>query len=149
MKMKVLRFTMVAFLVAGLHFSCSNPVTSLASTLGKNANLSSLSGLLKGAGGSLGDLLPKGPFTLLAPSNDALKAVPQEALQSLLKPENKDQLTSLLKKHILPGKFSPEQINAGGLKDAAGNALNLGGAKITESIPTKGGLIQVVDKLIQ
>jgi uncharacterized surface protein with fasciclin (FAS1) repeats len=147
MKLKMLRLTMVLFLLTTLHFSCSSPASSLMSSLGGNANLSSFAGILKSAGGA-GDLIGKAPFTMLAPSNEALKGISQEALTNLLKPENKAQLQSILKKHILPGKYTPEQINAGGLKDAAGNALNLGGAKISESIPTKGGMIQVIDKVL-
>jgi uncharacterized surface protein with fasciclin (FAS1) repeats len=146
--MKIIRLSLLVLFVTILNFSCSTQASSLLGAMGTNPNLSGLTGLLKGAGG-LDKLVGKAPFTLLAPSNDALKGVSQEVLQNLLKPENKDQLTSLLKKHILPGKLSPDQINAGGLKDAAGNALDLGGAKITESIPTKNGLIQVIDKVIQ
>jgi uncharacterized surface protein with fasciclin (FAS1) repeats len=146
--MKFIRISLVVLFVTVLNFSCSSPASSLLGAMGSNPNLSGLTGLLKSAGG-LDKLVGKAPFTLLAPSNDALKGVSQEALQSLLKPENKDQLTSLLKKHILPGKLTPDQINAGGLKDAAGNALDLGGAKITESIPTKNGLIQVIDKVLK
>lgn len=146
--MKFIRISLVVLFVTVLNFSCSSPASSLLGAMGSNPNLSGLTGLLKSAGG-LDKLVGKAPFTLLAPSNEALKGVSQEALQSLLKPENKDQLTSLLKKHILPGKLTPDQINAGGLKDAAGNALDLGGAKITESIPTKNGLIQVIDKVLK
>jgi uncharacterized surface protein with fasciclin (FAS1) repeats len=146
--MKIIRLSLLVLFVIILNFSCSTQASSLLGAMGTNPNLSGLTGLLKGAGG-LDKLVGKAPFTLLAPSNDALKGVSQEVLQNLLKPENKDQLTSLLKKHILPGKLSPDQINAGGLKNAAGNALDLGGAKITESIPTKNGLIQVIDKVIQ
>jgi uncharacterized surface protein with fasciclin (FAS1) repeats len=146
--MKIVRISLVILFVTVLNFSCSTAASSLMGAMGANPNLSGLTGLLKGAGG-LDKLIGKAPFTLLAPSNDALKGVSQDVLQNLMKPENKDQLTSLLKKHILPGKLTPEQINAGGLKDAAGNALDLGGAKITESIPTKNGLIQVIDRVIK
>jgi uncharacterized surface protein with fasciclin (FAS1) repeats len=146
--MKFIRLSLVVLFVTILNFSCSTPASSLLGAMGSNPSLSGLTGLLKGAGG-LDKLVGKSPFTLLAPSNEALKGISQDALQNLLKPENKDQLTSLLKKHILPGKLTPEQINAGGLKDAAGNALDLGGAKISESIPTKNGMIQVIDTVIK
>jgi uncharacterized surface protein with fasciclin (FAS1) repeats len=116
--------------------------------LGGNPQLSGVTSLLKGAGG-LGKLVPKGPFTLLAPSNDALSALGGGSIDNLLKPENKNVLDNVLKKHILPGKFSPDQIAAGGLKDALGNPLSMGGAKITQSIPTKGGMIQMIDKVLR
>ena len=147
MKKNVFKLSLVVLLVTTLNLSCSSPAASLMSSLGSTPELSGLSGLLKGAGG-LGNLVGKDPFTLLAPSNDALKGISQDAIQSLMKPENRAQLEGILKKHILPGKLTPEQINAGGLKDAAGNALNLNGAKISKSVPTKNGLIQVIDKVL-
>jgi uncharacterized surface protein with fasciclin (FAS1) repeats len=148
MKKKVISLSFVFVFVSVLHFSCSSPANALLSTLGGNPQLSGITSLLKGAGG-LGNLVGKGPFTLLAPSNNALSSLGAGALENLLKPENKQMLQGILKKHVLPGKFSADQINAGGMKDALGNALNMGGAKITESIPTKGGLIQVIDGLIK
>jgi uncharacterized surface protein with fasciclin (FAS1) repeats len=149
MKSKFLSTLLTLCFVSMLHFSCSSPTASLLSTLGGNSQLSGITSLLKGAGG-LGNIMgSKGPFTLLAPTNDALSKLGQGSLENLLKPENKSMLTDVLKKHVLPGKFSPDQIKAGGLKDAVGNVLNLGGANITESIPTKGGLIQVIDKVLQ
>jgi uncharacterized surface protein with fasciclin (FAS1) repeats len=148
MKMKFISMAMVMAFVTVLHYSCSSPAGALMSTLGSNPQLSGITSLLKGAGG-LGSLVGKGPFTLLAPSNNALSSLGAGALENLLKPENKSTLQGILKKHILPGKFTADQINAGGMKDALGNALNLGGAKITESIPTKGGLVQVIDGIIK
>jgi uncharacterized surface protein with fasciclin (FAS1) repeats len=146
MKMTIARTSLVLIFVTMLNLSCSSPAAGLLSTLGGNANLSGVTSLLKGAGG-LDKLIGKDPFTLLAPSNDALKSLGPDALTNLLKPENKDQLTGLLNKHIIKGKVTPEQINAGGLKNAAGNPINLGDSKITQSIPTKNGTIQVIDKL--
>ena len=148
MKKSFLRLSITLAFVSFLHFSCSSPANALLGTLGSNPQLSGITSLIKGAGG-LGNLVGKGPFTLLAPSNNALSTLGAGALENLLKPENKDMLTGILKKHVLPGKFTADQINAGGLKDALGNVLNMGGAKITESIPTKGGLIQVIDGIIK
>jgi|GEM_PF-1816180 uncharacterized surface protein with fasciclin (FAS1) repeats len=148
MKKTTLRLALMVFFVSFLHFSCSSPASALLGTLGSNPQLSGITSLLKGAGG-LGNIVGKGPFTLLAPSNNALSSLGQGALENLLKPENKDMLTGILKKHVLPGKYTSDQIKAGGLKDAAGNALNMGGANISESIPTKGGLIQVIDGIIK
>ena len=43
-----------------------------------------------------------GPFTIFAPTNDAFAKIPEEALADLLKPENVDQLTAILLRHIVP-----------------------------------------------
>jgi uncharacterized surface protein with fasciclin (FAS1) repeats len=71
------------------------------------------------------------------------------ALDNLLKPENQAQLQGLLKKYVVPGKLDASQLAGSGLKDAAGNAFSLGDAKISQSIPTKGGTIQVLEGLLK
>merc|ERR1712048_1366958 len=45
-----------------------------------------------------------GPFTVFAPTNDAFGALPEGTLDSLLKPENKDQLVDILTYHVLPAQ---------------------------------------------
>lgn len=149
MNTRLIRASLIVAFISVFHFNCNSPAASLLSTLGGNANLSTITTLLKAAGG-LGNLMGnKGPFTLLAPGNNAFASLGQGAVENLLKPENKGTLTNILKNHLLPGNFSAEQIKAGGITNALGTALNLGGATITESIPTKGGLIQVIDKVLQ
>ncbi len=80
--MKFISMSMVLAFVSILHFSCSSPANALMSTLGGNPQLSGISSLLKGAGG-LGNLVGKGPFTLLAPSNNALSSLGAGALENL------------------------------------------------------------------
>lgn len=46
-----------------------------------------------------------GPFTVFAPTDDAFAKLPAGTLDNLLKPENKDQLTSILKFHVVGAKF--------------------------------------------
>merc|ERR1712216_644561 len=43
-----------------------------------------------------------GPFTVFAPTNEAFDALPAGTLDSLLKPENKDELVDILTFHVLP-----------------------------------------------
>ncbi len=148
MRYTFVKVAMVLFLAAGLNYNCSNPTTALLGALGGNPNLSGAAGLLKAAGG-LGNITGKGPFTLLAPSNNALASMGKGALDNLLNPANKDQLTNMLKNYVVPGKLDASQLLGSGIKNAAGGALNLGGAKITETIPTKGGVIQVLDGLLK
>merc|ERR1711976_661644 len=64
------------------------------------------------AAGDLVDTLSSpGPFTVFAPTNDAFGALPAGTLDSLLKPENKDQLVDILTYHVLP-----EQVLSSDLK---------------------------------
>lgn len=147
MKSKYLVIILLSTTLSVLFTRCGSSASALQSTLGGNPQLSGISRMLKTAGG-LGKLVDKGPFTFLAPTNNALSAMGAGVLEKLLKPENKDTLSLILKKHILPGKFSEKQVQAGGIRNAAGASLELAGARITESIPTKGGLILVIDKVL-
>merc|ERR1711874_512882 len=56
-----------------------------------------------------------GPFTVFAPTNEAFAALPAGTLESLLKPENKDQLVDILTYHVLPAQvlstdLKPKQV---------------------------------------
>ena len=53
----------------------------------------------------VGTLSSKGPFTVFAPTNDAFAKLPQGTIQTLLLPENKATLTSVLTYHVVAGKF--------------------------------------------
>ena len=44
-----------------------------------------------------------GPYTVLAPSDEAFAKLPPGSLEALNRPEGKDQLTRLLSNHVLPG----------------------------------------------
>jgi uncharacterized surface protein with fasciclin (FAS1) repeats len=46
----------------------------------------------------------EGPFTVLAPTDEAFAKLPEGTVESLLKPENKDKLIGILKYHVIPGK---------------------------------------------
>jgi uncharacterized surface protein with fasciclin (FAS1) repeats len=137
------------FFISTVHFNCASSSAALMDTLGENAQLSGINTLLKQAGG-LNHLMGKGkkPFTLLAPTNNALAKLGPGTVENLLKSGNKEELIGLLKKHIIPGKFKVDSIKAGHLKDILGNELNLNGANITETIQTRSGLIHVIDKVL-
>jgi uncharacterized surface protein with fasciclin (FAS1) repeats len=58
------------------------------------------------AAGLVPTLESKGPFTVFAPTNEAFDALPAGTVTTLLKPENKAKLTSILTYHVVPGKLS-------------------------------------------
>jgi len=67
------------------------------------------------AGDLVETLSSPGPFTVFAPTNEAFGALPEGTLDSLLKPENKDQLVDILTYHVLPAQvlstdLKPKQI---------------------------------------
>ena len=45
----------------------------------------------------------KGPFTVFAPTDEAFAKLPKETLEALLRPENRDQLVSVLTYHVVSG----------------------------------------------
>lgn len=49
-------------------------------------------------------LQSEGPFTVFAPTNDAFAALPEGTLDTILLPENQDQLASILTYHVVEGR---------------------------------------------
>jgi transforming growth factor-beta-induced protein len=64
------------------------------------------------AGDLVDTLSAAGPYTVFAPTNDAFGALPAGTLDSLLKPENKDQLVDILTFHVLPQKVLAADLDA-------------------------------------
>jgi len=52
----------------------------------------------------------KGPFTVFAPTDEAFAKLPAGTVESLLKPENKGRLVSVLTYHVVPGSVSAAQV---------------------------------------
>ncbi len=123
------------------------------------------------AAGLVDTLKGPGPFTVFAPTNTAFAGLPAGTVDTLLKPENKGQLTKVLTYHVVPGKMNAaelmKQIDAGGgkatLKTAAGGTLTAtasgktvsvtdesgGTSKVTiADVNQSNGVIHVVDKVL-
>ena len=64
------------------------------------------------AAGLVGTLSSKGPFTVFAPTNAAFAKLPAGTVDTLVKPENKATLTSILTYHVVPGRITAGQIAA-------------------------------------
>lgn len=62
------------------------------------------------AAGLVETLSGAGPFTVLAPTNDAFENLPEGTVAMLLKPENKAMLTKILTYHVLAGKYTMADI---------------------------------------
>src|ERR1700744_1223094 len=83
------------------------------------------------AAGLVNTLEVTGPFTVFAPTNEAFDKLPAGTVDTLLKPENKDQLTKILTYHVVPGRLTvkdlKKQIKMGGgkamLKTVQGDPL--------------------------
>jgi uncharacterized surface protein with fasciclin (FAS1) repeats len=80
------------------------------------------------AAGLVETLQGEGPFTVFAPVNAAFEALPAGTVETLLKPENKDQLVKILTCHVV-GKAVMAEALEGMIKDDGGN----------HPVPTLGG----------
>lgn len=65
------------------------------------------------AAGLVETLKGPGPFTVFAPTDAAFAKLPAGTVETLLKPENKDQLTGILTYHVVPGKITSSQLTNG------------------------------------
>ena len=111
-------------------------------------------------------LAGSGPFTVYAPVNDAFAALPEGTVETLLQPENKDQLTNVLLYHVDDRNLSAAMIPGGSnyfkpilaserlciTKDASGVSIADGtGASanvIIADIQADNGVIHVIDKVL-
>lgn len=64
------------------------------------------------AAGLVETLSGKGPFTVFAPTNAAFDKLPKGTVETLLKPENKAMLQTVLTYHVVAGKWSAADIAA-------------------------------------
>src|SRR5208337_1407630 len=74
------------------------------------------------AAGLVDALESPGPFTVFAPTNDAFAKLPAGTVETLLKPENKDQLTAVLTYHVIAGRMSANDL-AKQIKEGGGKAM--------------------------
>ena len=100
-----------------------------------------------------------GPFTVFAPTDEAFAALPEGTVENLLKPENKDQLVSILTYHVVPAKVMSTDIagkkasvltvEGDRLSVNARNGVKVDGAKVVAAdIVATNGVIHVIDKVL-
>ena len=111
------------------------------------------------AGGLVETLQGKGPFTVFAPTDEAFAKLPAGTVETLLKPENKAQLVSVLTYHVVAGKVAAAQVVK---LDAAatvnGQRVNIkveeGNVRVDQATVVKAdihcsnGIIHVVDQVL-
>jgi uncharacterized surface protein with fasciclin (FAS1) repeats len=104
-----------------------------------------------------------GPFTVMAPTDEAFAKLPKGTLENLLKPENKATLAGILKYHVISGKVPASTVvtlNGKTAKTLQGGEFPIkvdGGtvcvgnemAKVTKTdIMCSNGIIHVIDTVI-
>jgi len=101
-----------------------------------------------------------GPFTVFAPTNDAFAALPEGTLEDLLKPENKNRLTSILTFHVVAGEAMAGDLADGQkLKTVQGDELTvrisqsgevtINGARVVMAdVDASNGVVHVIDAVL-
>lgn len=111
------------------------------------------------AAGLVETLKGDGPFTVFAPTNEAFAALPAGTLESLLKPENKDQLVKILTYHVVSGKVMSTDLKDGmKAKTVQGSEVKIGVSKdgvtvneakvVKADVGASNGVVHVIDKVI-
>ena len=111
------------------------------------------------AAGLVDILKGPGPFTVFAPTDEAFAKLPAGTLESLLKPENKAKLASILTYHVVSGKvMAADVVKLHSAKTVEGQsvaiktmngAVMVDGAHVTKTdIVASNGVIHVIDSVI-
>ena len=111
------------------------------------------------AAGLAETLTKEGPFTVFAPTDEAFAKLGNDTIASLLKPQNKAKLASILKHHVVAGKVMSAQ--AVKLSEAKaidgkmlplkydGKTLQIGAAKVIKAdVAASNGVIHVIDTVL-
>ena len=99
-----------------------------------------------------------GPFTVFAPTDEAFAALPEGTVETLLLPENKDQLIAILTYHVVSGKvmsgdlsdgMTAATVQGGNITIGTTDGVTVNGANVTAAdIEASNGVIHVIDAVI-
>jgi uncharacterized surface protein with fasciclin (FAS1) repeats len=147
------------------------PSKDIVSNAVNSADHTTLVAAVKAAG-LVETLQGKGPFTVFAPVNDAFENLPAGTVETLIKPENKAQLTKILTYHVVAGNMTADKImdaiktgkGTASLKTVSGGTLKatMNGPKnvvlmdesgntttiSTYDVLQSNGVIHVIDKVM-
>ena len=147
---RLLLATALAWGLAGC--ATTDKPASLADTLARNPQLSTLNSLVEKAG--LKDTLNTATYTVFAPNNDAFKALSAKTLEELANPA---RLKDVLTYHVVAGKLAAADIK-GPVKSVQGTSLPLARAGqfitledamvIQADVAATNGVVHVVDRVL-
>ncbi len=120
-------------------------------------NFTTLAAALEAAG-LVETLKGEGPFTVFAPTDEAFAALPEGTVESLLEPENRDQLTAILTYHVVPGSvmsgdlsdgMEAETVNGAPVTISTDDGVMVNDATVTAAdIEASNGVIHVIDSVL-
>ena len=135
----------------------------IVATAAATADLSTLVSAVQAAG-LVETLQGAGPYTVLAPTNEAFAKLPAGTLDTLLLPENKSQLSGILTYHVISGDVMSSQLTNGQVVPTV-NGQNLtveitdgkvyfvdakgGKAMVTTAdVDTSNGTVHIIDSVL-
>ena len=100
-----------------------------------------------------------GPFTVLAPTDEAFAKIPKDTLSALLLPQNKGALIDVLKLHVISGQFDASSaLAAGHAKTLAGESIDFAlrdgrlfvedSGVVANDISTSNGIVHAIDTVL-
>jgi len=145
----------VLLLAGGYGYNTKKDIVDTAITA---KSFSTLVAALK-AGDLVDVLRGEGPFTVFAPTDDAFAKLPEGTLESLLKPENKAKLQSILTYHVVPGRYmaadvvkmnSAKTVNGQSfmVSNSYGKVMVDNATVIKTNVKASNGVIHVIDSVI-
>ena len=161
MKKTLFSFALIAALVVALPAAADNTgeQPDIVDTAVAAGSFNTLVAAVQAAG--LVDALKgDGPFTVFAPTDEAFAKLPEGTVESLLKPENLDQLKSILTYHVVPARVLAADVADGATAPTllADNNLSfdiqdgnvfVGTAQVVQTdIMTSNGVIHVIDNVL-
>jgi len=114
------------------------------------------------AGGVEDAVVNAGPLTIFAPLNSAFAKLPAGTVEELVKPENQEKLSFILKNHVAPANYPEKQLKKEAKKGrklymASGKYLEVerkedgvyvGGTKVIKSVKVSNGWVHVIDDVL-
>jgi len=151
----------IGFTSQAIAGSCSSGYSKkkadIVDTAAKAGSFTTLVAAVQEAG-LVDTLKGEGPFTVFAPTDDAFAALPEGTVENLLKPENRDQLVSILTYHVVPGKVkaadvknmeAPTVNGQTATLTVSNDGVQIEGANVVQTdIETTNGIIHVIDQVI-
>lgn len=111
------------------------------------------------AAGLVETLKGPGPFTVFAPTDAAFARLMPGTVETLLKPENRAQLTAILTYHVVPGRITAAQLSGQQVATATveGRRVNIDGRQgvtvnnarvVSADVAASNGIIHVIDTVL-
>ena len=158
MKKSLTSLAFVGFLaLAGNGFSMHHKKADIVDTAVSAGSFNTLVAAVQAAG-LVDTLKGEGPFTVFAPTDEAFAKLPDGTVATLLLPENKDQLVSILTYHVVPAKVMAADVATGEAPTVngkplavvvAGDGVMVGDARVVKTdVSASNGVIHVIDTVL-